>query len=155
DALRVHTLVLDEVAGAVHLVAEVLAAHVAVDGGAPVAAVAGGAAVVDVQHGEAAGREHVVEHVLAVVAGPALVHVVQVAGAVDEDDGAAVRLRAEVARPVDAGRDLHAVARVEPDDVRVDPAERAPLLGGRGGDAAQLGAGAVVRDVQLGRPVRV
>jgi hypothetical protein len=39
-----------------------------------------------------------VEHVLAEVGGPPVVHVLEVAGAVHEDDGGAVRLCADVLR---------------------------------------------------------
>ena len=80
-----HLLLRDEVLRAVDDVLEILAAHVPVDRGAPVAAVAGAGAVVDVEHDVAARGEQVVEHVLAVVGRPVLVRVLQVAGAMDED----------------------------------------------------------------------
>ena len=75
----------DQELRAVDDVLEILAAHVAVDRGAPVAAVAGAGAVVHVEHDVAARREQVVEHVLAEVARPVLVRVLHVAGAVHED----------------------------------------------------------------------
>src|SRR5690606_14752952 len=86
---------------------------------------------------------------------PAVVHVLEVAGAVDEDDGSAVRLRADVGGPVDAGGHLDAVTGGEADDLGRDPVVRPPGLCRRGGDAPGLGAGPVVGDVQLGRLVGV
>ena len=86
DALRIDLLRGAQVLRAVDDVLEILAAHVTVDRRAPVAAVAGARAVVDVEHDVAARREQVVEHVLAEVDRPVLVRVLQVAGAVHEDD---------------------------------------------------------------------
>ena len=84
---------------------------------------------VDVQDHVAARRQQVVEHVLAVVGGPPLVHVLEVAGAVHEDDGGAVGLGAQLPRPVDAGGHAGAVAGLEAHDLGDDPREAPPRLG--------------------------
>ena len=84
------------------------------------------------------------EHVLAVVARPRARHVLQVAGAVDEDHRRAVRLR----RRVDARRELGLVARGDADDRHVEPWVRRELRRRRRGDLLRV-------DVELGRLVRV
>src|SRR5690606_1240142 len=77
DAPGVDAELSGQVAGAVNVVVQVFAAYMAVDGGAPVAAIAGAASVVDIEHGVAVVHQQVVEHILAVVAAPPLVHVLQ------------------------------------------------------------------------------
>ena len=76
----------DQVVDAVGQVFDFRRAHLPVDRGAPVPAVAGGGAEVHVEHHVAAAGEQGVEHELPEVGGPALVSVLEVAGAVHEDD---------------------------------------------------------------------
>ncbi len=85
DLLRVHALRRHQVSRRIHDVVQVLAAHVLVDRGAPVAPISGRAAVIHVDHGEAALHQQVMEHVLAVVIRPPAVDVLQIARAVHED----------------------------------------------------------------------
>ena len=89
----------------VHMVVQVLAAHVPVNGRPPVAPVAGAGAVVDIEHHVAPGGEQVVEHVLAVVGGPVLVGVLQVAGAVHEHHDRVLAAGLQLRRAVELGPD--------------------------------------------------
>ena len=142
---------------AVDDVVEVLAAHVAIDGGPPVASVAGARAVVDVEHDVALRREEVVKHVFAEIRGPVFMRVLRVAGAVHEDDRGRRRLPPASQH---FGREqprvhVDAVARFERQHLGVGPLERAPLLGRGRGDLPRRGARSVGHDVHLGRLVRV
>ena len=97
------------------------------------------------------------EHVLAEVGGPVLVRVLEVAGAVHEDDA---RTRRVAPRADHLGReeprvDVDAVARLERDDLRVDPLERSPGLGRRRRDLRRRRAGRVRHHVHLRRLVAV
>ena len=124
--------VVDQVLRAVDDVVEVLAAHVAVDRGAPVAAVAGAAAVVHVEHHVAARRQQVVEHVLAVVASTSTC--ARSAGSRRRGrrppPGARVAASRRPSPACRGARDLLAVARRERDDLRIEPAGTRPLRGG-------------------------
>jgi hypothetical protein len=71
DAGRVHALVFGQVPCAVHLVGQVLAPHVAVNGGPPIPSITARGPEIDVEDREPLRRQQVVEHVLAIVARPA------------------------------------------------------------------------------------
>src|SRR5687768_10227307 len=103
------------------MIGEILAAHVTIDGGAPVAAISRGAAVVDVEHDVAARCEQMMEHVLAIIRRPPVMYVLQVARAMHEYDRSAVRLRTDVGRAVDARGNLHAIACGHVHDLRRNP----------------------------------
>src|SRR5439155_16331191 len=86
DPPRIDILFVFQPARRVDLIVEVLAAHVTIDCGAPVATVAARSAVIDVEHEIAARHQHVMEHVLAEIARPPAVNILQISGAVYEDD---------------------------------------------------------------------
>ncbi len=154
DAGGVHPHLAHEPPGTIHVVAQVLAAHMPEDGGPPVTPVARAAAVVHVEDGVAPRREHVVEHVLAVVARPPVVHVLGVARAVHEDHRRAPARRRDVrGGPVEPRRHAHAVAGGDHHDLGLDPRTPAPLLGGALGHLPERSARAVLLDIQLGRMV--
>src|SRR3954468_764676 len=112
NAPRVDLLLRDDELRAVDDVLEILAAHVAVDRGAPVAPVPGAGAVIDVEYHVAPRGEQVVEHVLAEVARPVLVRVLRVTGAMHEDDAwmRGIAPGADHLRREEAGVDVNAVA---------------------------------------------
>src|SRR5207302_9968426 len=87
DARRIDAELPDQPAGTIHLVVKVGAPHVTVNRGTPGAAMPRAAAVVQIEHRIPAGREEMVEQVLARVIRPPFVHVLQVARAVDENHG--------------------------------------------------------------------
>src|SRR4029453_10140236 len=123
--------------------------HPAVDRGAPVSPVARRPAVVDVEHDVALRREVLVEHVLARIAGPILVYVVQVASAVYEDHAGRVRLRSHVFRAIDPGWYFDAVGTRDLYDLGDDPGERQPLRCGRRRELGHRRAGTVRHDEEL------
>ena len=85
DARGIDVVVLHQPGLAVQQVLQFRVAHAAVNRVAPVAAVAGRGAIVHVDHDVAFLQQQVVEHLLAEVIRPVLLHVLQVAGAVHED----------------------------------------------------------------------
>ena len=105
-------------------------------------------AVVEVEDGVAPGGEEVVEHVFAVVARPPLVHVLQVARAVDEDHGGAVGGHA--AGPVQPGGHRHAIGRRNHHDLRLDPVVTPERRSRALRDLAHRGARLGRLEVQLG-----
>ena len=119
NAPRIHLLLRRQVLRAVDDVLEILAAHVPVDRRPPVAPVAGARPVVDVEHDIAAGCQQVVEHVLAEIRGPVAVGVLQIPGAVDEDDARPRRIapRADHLRREQPRMHVDAVTRLERDDL--------------------------------------
>ena len=82
-----------------------------------------------------------------------MIHVLQIAGAVDEDD---CRAALAVIGGLEHTRgDLDAVARGDHDDGRILPRVLGELGGGRGGEALEVLVGSVLLDVEVGRLVGV
>ncbi|KAG1390026.1 hypothetical protein G6F59_015336 [Rhizopus arrhizus] len=140
--VAVTLLGVDQPVQAVLVVFQFRVAHVAVDRRTPVAAVALAAAVIHVQHDVALLHQQVVEHLLAEVGRVALVHVLQVAGAVHEHHDRVLAARLLVFRFVVLGPD-HAGAMLgrHRHQLRLDPLAGL-VVGGAGiGQHARLAAG--------------
>ena len=120
DFRRVGAVAGHQVMGGVGEIVEVLAAHMPVDRGSPVAPIAGRAAVIDIDDDEAALHQQVIEQVLAVIVGaPPAVHVLQVPGAVDKHHAGSAL--AKVGGLEQARRHLDSVARGECDNWHIEP----------------------------------
>src|ERR1039458_7488308 len=93
------------------------------------------------------------EQVLVVVSGPLMIHVLQIAAAVNEDDRRAALLIIGGLKHV--GRDLGAVARGDHHNGRILPGVLRELGRGRGGEPLEILLGAVLLYVEVGRLVGV
>ena len=152
DPLPVDAVPGDQVVDAVGQVLDLGSAHLAVDRRAPVAAVAGGGAEVHVEHDVASAGEQGVEHELPEVGGPALVGILEVAGAVHENDGGSWSFRG-VGRHVEAGVDrAFDVRRGHLDEAGRDPVDGEELGRHRFGQPDGLAARRGLLEPEFGRP---
>src|ERR1051326_7727771 len=90
-----------------------------VNSGAPIAAITRAAKVIDIKDGETFFHQQVMKHVLAKILTPPAMHILQVTGAVNEDDCRSATI--PIGRCVNASINGSAVAGFETDDWWIDP----------------------------------